>query len=188
MRICREKSENSQKTRKNQSLFRSSWKSMMTSGFQAPQLHTLPMCAVTKLGLMQAFTRTLAFRMERSILPPEHQRGREGARGRGGGGVQEGRSNQREIEWEYSWCVLLCSFPGNTIKARSQSLSAVRPPSLSPLSPPPPHLLLLSNLIPKQRLHPPLPLLSLTWRKCADTDWCCSSFPDRHNKCPASLW
>lgn len=28
--------------------------------------------------------------------------------------------------------MLLCSFPGNTIKARSQSLSAARPPSLPP--------------------------------------------------------
>lgn len=42
--------------------------------------------------------------------------------------------------------MLQCSFPGNTIKARSQSLSAARPPSLSAAPPPP------ITTLPKQRL------------------------------------
>lgn len=91
---------------------------------------------------MSAFTPSSVHGKERNMQSADLQKEKEsGVKRR-----RRGRANEhRKIEQEYSRYVLLCSFPGKTIKARSPSLSAARPPSLSPLSL---LLLLRSNHIP----------------------------------------
>lgn len=111
-------------------------------------------CKLSKIHLSRGKGQPLhlsssTYRNQWNMQPPALQGEKKewGARRRRR--VREASWEQWEIVWEYSWYVLLCSFHGNTIKARSQSLSAARPPSLSPFS-----VLLASPIpsLPKQRL------------------------------------